>query len=306
MPEKNEMKSNTKRLLLTLALFLIPVLLLGNEFGQQRRRPPSLTQFWFTTKYGLLLLTAIVGTILIWFNKMKRPVRIVLMGLAFILFGGIIIGIHPSPVCASTKPFLFGLRTNFLAMLLFVGITTILANKSFCGAACPGGALQELLYWMPILKKRKKKIPFKLSNTIRIVIAGVFFIVAFAAGITIFEYVNYFELFHWSFPAKAVVLIAIFVPLIVFSFLALFIYRPYCYFACPMGLATWVVEQLSLSRVKLDKEKCTECNICVDQSPCPAVEGIIAEKTIRADCHLCGECINVCPEKALSFGIRGK
>ena len=174
MPEKNEMKSNTKRLLLTLALFLIPVLLLGNEFGQQRRRPPSLSQFWFTTKYGLMLLTAIVGTILIWLNKMKRQIRIALMALAFILFGGIFIGIHPSPVCATTKPFLFGLRTPFLAMLLFVGITTILSNKSFCSMACPGGALQELLYWIPVLKNRKKKIHFKVSNTVRIVIAAIF------------------------------------------------------------------------------------------------------------------------------------
>jgi len=228
------------------------------------------------------------------------------MTFAFIIFGGVVIGMHPSPVCATTKPFLFGLRTTFLAMLLFVGITTILSNKSFCGTACPGGALQELLYWIPILKKRKKKIPFRVSNTVRIAIAAVFVLLAFAAGITIYGYANYFELFHWSFPAKVMVIITIFVPFIMFSALALFIYRPYCYLVCPMGLATWIIEQFSLSRIKLNREKCTDCNICVVKSPCPAVECILAEKTVRADCHLCGECIKTCPEGALSYGLRGK
>jgi len=36
----------------------------------------------------------------------------------------------------------------------------------------------------------------------------------------------------------------------------------------------------------------------------PAIADIMAQKTIRADCHLCGECLEVCPENSLSFGLR--
>lgn len=294
--------------LLTLLLILVPVSLLAADAMQGQGRGPSLDSLLFSTKYGLTLLFVIVGTVLMWVGQMKHQLRIALMLLAFLIFGGILISVHPSPVCATTKPFIQGMRNPFLVMLVFVGAVTLLFNKSYCGTACPGGALQEFIYWLPFVKKgnRKEKVPFRISNAVRIGVTALFFIFVLTAGISIFEYINFFELFHWTIPGNALLLLTLTVVIVLVLVVSAFYYRPFCYFLCPMGLATWILEQFSLSRVRLDREKCTDCGICVHASPCPAVEGILEEKMIRADCHLCGECIESCPEDALDFGIRGR
>ena len=53
------------------------------------------------------------------------------------------------------------------AFLLFIGLA-IVGNKLVCGWACPFGALQELLYSLPILKRiKRRKMPFLVSNVVR-------------------------------------------------------------------------------------------------------------------------------------------
>ncbi len=296
-----------RRVLFTVLLLLIPAIALAAEPVQMGRPDISIWDILLTPKYGLFLLFIVVGSALIWTGNLKRPVRIALMALAFVLFGGIVISVHPSPVCATTKPFLYGLQMPFLGMLIFVGAATLLVNKSFCGTACPGGALQEFLFWLPIVKKgpRYRKIPFKVSNTVRISVIALFLIVVTAFSFPLFEYINYFEIFHWTLPASTVFLITLGIVAIGFSALALFYYRPFCYLLCPMGFLTWVLEQFSLVRVRVDAS-CTSCGICVVKSPCPSIVGIMEGNKIRGDCHLCGECLTTCPENCLSFGIRGK
>jgi ferredoxin-type protein NapH len=66
-------------------------------------------------------------------------------------------------------------------------------------------------------------------------------------------------------------------------------------------LLTWLAEHISILRVRLDKEACTNCMICVKKSPCPTVPSILEGKKSRPDCHACGACIEACPENALKF-----
>ena len=82
---------------------------------------------------------------------------------------------------------------------------------------------------------------------------------------------------------------------------AIFIFRPFCYLLCPIGLFTWILEHISLAKIRLNEEKCTECNVCIDKSPCPAVPAIMEGKRSRPDCHACGACQEVCPVDALKF-----
>jgi polyferredoxin len=82
---------------------------------------------------------------------------------------------------------------------------------------------------------------------------------------------------------------------------ALFMFRPFCYLLCPIGLYTWVLEHISLTRMRLKKDDCTMCDVCVKNTNCPAVPAILAEKKSRPDCHACGECMNVCPKNALEW-----
>lgn len=64
--------------------------------------------------------------------------------------------------------------TAKLAAFAFFAVLAVIGNKLICGWACPFGALQELIYHLPILRKLgKRKIPFVASNTLR----GTLFIV---------------------------------------------------------------------------------------------------------------------------------
>lgn len=240
--------------------------------------------------------------------KAKRKVRLVGLALAFFAFGvlgtlglGAVsrgMGLHPSPVCTMTRPFQFvemG-RTIPIAFIILMGVIsvfTLAGNKLFCGWVCPLGALQEAIQRVPLPKKLKFMIPFRITNTIRAFTFVVFVVVVFATGKSIYDYFNPFEGLHWSLEAVGTT------ALILAAVAALFVFRPFCYLLCPIGLYTWVLEHLSLTRMRLKRDECTMCDVCVKKTNCPAVPAILAGKRSRPDCHACGECMNVCPKNAL-------
>jgi len=80
-------------------------------------------------------------------------------------------GLHPSPVCAITKPFLFlsagrQVPIIFIAILFFISVFSIVGNKLFCGWACPIGAIQEAFNHIPLTRKLRFILPFRLTNTL--------------------------------------------------------------------------------------------------------------------------------------------
>jgi len=53
--------------------------------------------------------------------------------------------------------------------------------------------------------------------------------------------------------------------------------------------------------VKIDKEKCTGCNACVDVCPVNAIK-IKNDKAVVSDkCVECGACINQCLNEAIAL-----
>ena len=268
--------------------------------------------YWTSTKVIVFAAFALVGTILLVIRRVRTPLRLLFMALAFFTFGVLSVlplgefaahlGLHPSPMCIIEKPFLF-LRNGravplfFVSLFAFVGLMTIVSNKSFCGWACPLGALQELIYAVPVLKKLKRRLPFKISNSIRFFVFAAFVTLVFTLSFSLYEYLNAFHILHWRWQTQLIL------PILIVAVGGVLIYRPFCYLICPLGLFTWVLEQLSLTRVRLNRAACTNCKICVKKSPCPTVPSILAENRIRPDCHACGKCIEVCPERALDFKI---
>jgi polyferredoxin len=300
-----------KKIIFTLIIVFIPIFLFAQE-GEMRGKM-SFWQLITQTKYIIVYFIAAIGIYLIWAKKLDTKTRIILMSASFLIFGTISYFIHqlfitPTPVCSTTKPFLFGLKNHFLATLIAISILSLIATKGFCGTACPVGALQELLYKIPFLKKLKKnwKVPFKISNSIRTGIAVLFFVIVFTLGFSIYAYINLFDLIHWNFEMPPWELLGLIVFLIVILAASLVLFRPFCYFICPMGLLTWLIEQFSFMRVRIDKSKCTSCGICEVEAPCPSFNDKIDEKKFRADCHLCGTCINECVFDAVYFGLKKK
>lgn len=301
--------SKSKRFIITFILLLVPVIIFAEDHENLQSKK-GLLDFLLSVKYLAVLIVAAVGVTAIWMNKLTFKVRLILISLSFLLFGIITIFapslfITPSPVCASTKPFLYGLKPQFLATLTVIGIMSIAVGKGFCGTACPVGALQELLYRIPLFKKLKqKKVPFKITNTVRIILFVLFLIVAFAFATSTYFYYNLFDLIHWEFEMQWAEFFQFILFLVIILSVSLFSYRPFCYFICPMGLYTWVLEHVAPLKVRVNKDACNSCGVCEKVSPCNAVKGIVDGNKMRADCHLCGDCIKSCSQGALYFGLK--
>ncbi len=290
------------------------------------RTTPTFMQLLFSPKFLTMGILGIFVIYLLLNNKMGEKIRITLLIISTFLFG--IAGnfsitffksfsMHPSPVCAATKPFLYGFRTPFMVALLVIFILTILGPKLFCSYICPVGTLQELIAKIGDIKNIKRKnISFKILNGIRISIFLLFIIFSVSKiyhityrgkilGVSIYDNINPFHGFEFTnLKSDPLFLLLHFLPLVLTIILAFKIYRPFCYAVCPLGLLTNLVEQISLIKIKLIKNKCTKCNLCIDKKTCPAISEILKESEYRPDCFACNRCIKVCGQKALKYGIK--
>jgi polyferredoxin len=299
--------SKKRKYFVTFLLILFPVLLFSQEH-ENLKSNRSIWDFLFSIKYISVYIFTGLSVFLLWFNKFSPKVRIVIISSAFIIFGVLPLCAHnlfitPSPICATTKPFLFGLKPQFLATLSAIGVISLISVKGFCSTACPVGGLQELLY--KILLFRKFKIPFKISNSIRIGLFILFLIVAFIFKTSAYFYYNLFDLIHWDFNMPVLDLIEFVVFLVLILTASVLLFKPFCYLICPMGLFTWILEHFSFLKIRINKEKCNGCGTCEMKAPCTSVNAIVNEKLIRGDCHLCGECITACKNGALYYSVPG-
>jgi ferredoxin len=224
---------------------------------------------------------------------------------------GFVLGKSPNPMESAVKVFksMVGLYPSVagkVAAFAFFALLAVVGNKLICGWACPFGALQELIYHLPILKRLKaRRIPFVVSNSVRallfvVMLALLFGIVGGQKGFVLYHFVNPFNLFNLdveTFTVGAAIVVALVV--------SLGFYRPFCQFVCPFGLLSWLLERLSIFRVKVDQDRCINCGACVKACPLEAAKGRVAGKSLPADCFSCARCLNVCPVDAIRYGLAG-
>ncbi len=82
--------------------------------------------------------------------------------------------------------------------------------------------------------------------------------------------------------------------------------RTQCGLFCPMGAFQSLTNKLNVFDVRVDTNKCTQCNLCVKSCPVFALdEESVRKGRARVTCSKCGKCIEVCPRGAISFHIKG-
>ena len=92
-------------------------------------------EFMLVPKYMLFLITFLIAIIILGMKKVSYLLRIIALGITFIVFG-ILIGIHPSPLCALIKPMARYQVIGFIPppMIVMVGamvVFSIIGNKIF-------------------------------------------------------------------------------------------------------------------------------------------------------------------------------
>ncbi len=201
-------------------------------------------------------------------------------------------------------------RTTPVYMLGILAIFGLMLARTICGFLCPTGLLQDLLYKIHTPKLKKSKVTRILSyfKYILLVVLVIAIPLAFMlqespvpgfckyicpsgtiSGLLYLihpinegELGNLGVLFTWKFCLLALILLA-----------SVFMYRPFCRFICPLGAIYGFFNKIALLGVKVEKDKCVDCGLCV--AHCKMDIKHVGDH----ECINCGECISVCPTKAI-------
>jgi polyferredoxin len=257
-------------------------------------------------KFGLWIFYLVIVFALLQKGRIHAGNRKWVYAGAVVIFG-IVLGSDPSPmgtvkdaiVLLGSKKVLF--LPRLIAFTVFISMV-IVANKFICAWGCQVGTLQDYIFRLNRDKKDRKglfhqiKIPFIISNTVRILFFIAFTFAAFLWAADIVEIIDPFKIYK---PAVISLFGGLFIGLILI--LSLFIYRPWCSFFCPFGLVGWLAENFSIFKIKIDYNKCISCRLCTKVCPSTVMDAILKQDKIKPDCFSCASCIESCPVKAISF-----
>jgi polyferredoxin len=261
-------------------------------------------------KFALWFIFLGATFILLRTRKVTAGFRKWLLFASVLLFGAIM-GADPSPMGTvkdaihlyATAHVIFPPRMIALVMFLVI---VFLANKYICAWGCQLGTLQDLIFRINQTDKRKPiigrqiKLPFVLTNSIRVLFLCVFTFVAFSWSIDIVDPIDPFKIFK---PAYLGLSGGMFVGLLLLA--SLFIYRPWCHLFCPFGLVGWLVEKISLAKISVDYETCIACQKCATACPSTVMDAILRRNTTTIpDCFACYTCREVCPTDSIRFSTR--
>ena len=204
-----------------------------------------------------------------------------------------------------------GVVAGSVIMFSLQFLLSLFWGRSICGYVCPVGGLQECL-----MLANDKKAKGSKRNIIKyclwapwIIAIVVLFIRAGGISEVNFFYhttngVSLYEPFTYMIYYGVLLLVAV---------LALTAgKRAFCHCVCWMApfmvIGTKVSDWLKLPRLRLksDKRNCTGCSRCSDKCPMSLdVKKMVENGSMKnSECILCGECIDTCPKKAITYSFK--
>ncbi len=195
-------------------------------------------------------------------------------------------------------------------LVLWLGVSIVL-GRGWCSWGCFYGGLDEgfsRIGKKPIIKNISRKwtyLPFAILLVIVLTSAAAmsptycFWLCPFKA-VTEFE-----EITSAKVLVQTVIFFSLFLGLVVVM-PVLTKRRTQCGLFCPMGAFQSLTNKLNVFDVRIDKDKCTKCNLCVKNCPVFALdERSVLNGGTRITCSKCGKCVEACPSGAISFHIKG-
>lgn len=203
------------------------------------------------------------------------------------------------------------LHSSNVIIFGLIVLITIFFRSGFCGWLCPFGTIQDVVRYLgkklpfenKFRKLAKKSFFVSLDKHLRFF---KYFVLIFAVGGAIYFTDLIFRDYD-PFVAfiKVVEIESLFALslLIIILILSLFIDRPWCRYACPLGAVIGIIGKISPMRFKRNENDCNNCNLCT--KACPMNINVTKHDSIKSiDCISCMKCIEACPkENVLEVGF---
>ena len=189
----------------------------------------------------------------------------------------------------------------------------LMFGRWICGFLCPFGLIQELIHKIPTPKLKKSKVTRVLSYFKYVILVFFVVILPLAYAFRNFPLPGFCKyicpagtlegamgllsnaanegylrmlgpLFTWKFLLMVSFLVA-----------CVFIFRCFCRFFCPLGALYALFNKIALVGVKVDRQSCTDCGLCIGKCK------MDIKKVGDTECIQCGECMSACPTKAIQW-----
>jgi polyferredoxin len=215
-------------------------------------------------------------------------------------------------------------QTEFPSSLAAFGITLvpfiltgIIFGRGFCGWLCPFGGLTEASVtgkkerWK--LKIFQKQISTKsgfryagLKEWVKDTKYGLLLAIILLSIAIAFPLVCIFCPVLWleSAIAFGVIITVLLIFAVILPFMTK---RRWWCLICPVGALIALFNRISFFRIRINKDKCTQCLDCVQECRMYAMtpESVEAGECKSSNCIRCGRCIEGCPEEAVDMYLRG-
>ncbi len=164
-------------------------------------------------------------------------------------------------------------------------------GRGWCGYACWTAAVLDLLPYRTPANERKHKFGF-----IRYIVFALS--LCFVGSLFLLQAPNIERIMYIAFIVGNLLYYAVGIAL-AFAFRD---NRAFCKYICPITVFLKPMSYFSLSRIKVDKEKCVSCGKC--ERVCPMNVAVTDDKRSRkngTECILCLKCVNRCPKGAVKL-----
>jgi polyferredoxin len=199
-------------------------------------------------------------------------------------------------------------HSSNLVLAIAVLALAFLARGAFCGWICPLGFLQDLVAGFSAFVQRHVPATFRgmralrrkaaplavLDRPLRFLKYAVLIWAIWGAatfGVMVFRDVDpWIALLNIGQGSVGFGMVVLALTLLG----ALFVDRPWCRYACPLGAANGLVARFSPVRLERSAAACVDCNLCTKS--CPMGLPVATASAIpSADCIGCLECVEACP-----------